>query len=138
MTRNRDYDDTVGARAGSGIGDTTGTLWEGGAPTATRTPTMQDVDAALLELARNRKGFGVTADDVLRIMKDKGIAWSVDHTEQRKFSDTGRHLAKLARHGHLSPLLYSDGNPVTRKSDRVKAKGNRQHVYVIPQYARAG
>ena len=129
------HDDVIGGRVGSGTGDLEGTLFGGGAPAATKTPTMQDVIIALVTLAMNRKDYGICADDLLRIMRDKGIAWRVGRGEQRRFSNTGMVLKHLANEGILVQLRYPDGAPVTRKSERKDAHSNRQCVYVHKNFA---
>ena len=93
-------------------------------------PTMLDVEHELVSLARNRGDYGVTADDLVRIMRGHGLAWSVGRTEQRRFSATGPYLADMARRGLLAAKRYPDGAPVTRKSERKEAHSNRQQIYL--------
>lgn len=115
---------------GRGVGSTEGTLFGGGSPAATDTPAMVDVERALIHLANNRGDYGITADDVIRLMREKGLAWRVDRKEQRRFSSTGRFLKDMERRGLLSSKRHSDGSPVMRKSERKGAHSNRQIVYV--------
>ena len=138
MTRTRDQVEHSIAMQARGIGAVEGTLFGSSAPKATKTPTMQDCIRDLITLALNRKDYGIVADDLLKLMRDRGIAWKVGRAEQRRFAGTGPVLVGLARDGVLVALRYPDGNPVTRRSERVGAKGNRQVVYVHRNFSKKG
>lgn len=153
--KRRDYDDTVGARAGSGIGDTTGTLF-GVKPVAevapqkvpeiatatevspqkvhvaeTYTPAERKRDIQRLvplaqELAEKAGPAGITVSNLRFAAVRKNLLTG---------AETGRRLSFLGAVMKRAGLVNTGQ---FRRSDVMAAHGNLNAVHVLRKYARAG